>query len=128
MSISEKRIYNNKLKRRRELQKHLLLGVIACCLVIICSLSANIIMSAAHSKNNETITYKYYRSIEVQAGDTLNTIATAYAYEDTAVSESYEINRESYINEIMSINGMSDDQIIAGQYLIVPYYSNTFVG
>ena len=35
-------------------------------------------------------------------------------------------NMKDYISEIMMINGMYDDEILPGSYLVVPYYSVDF--
>lgn len=63
--------------------------------------------------------YKYYRTIEVKAGDTLWSIADAYA-------DSAYVNKEEYINEIKKMNNISDDTIHSGNYLTISYYSEEF--
>ena len=64
--------------------------------------------------------YKYYTSIQVQSGDTLWGIADTYMTEEyTGVS--------AYIDEICSINHITADDIHAGQYLTIPYYSDVYL-
>ena len=64
--------------------------------------------------------YKYYTQITVNYGDTLESIAGRY------ISNEYE-NAEVYINEVCNINHLEDkDQVIAGESLIVPYYSDDY--
>lgn len=61
--------------------------------------------------------YKYYTNIEIQSGDTLWEIADSY------MDSAHYMSRTDYINEVMSINHMVTDRLIAGQKMIVPYYS-----
>ena len=61
-------------------------------------------------------TYKYYTSIQVESGDTLWNIACEYMTDDYS-------NINTYIDEICSINQLTDCQIHAGEYLTIPYYS-----
>ena len=67
------------------------------------------------SANNSTNRQKQAISIRIEEGDTLWSIAEEYR------SEEYnDINK--YIEEIRSSNGLFDDIIHEGCYLIVPYY------
>lgn len=61
--------------------------------------------------------YKYYKSVEITAGDTLWTIAENY------MDEHYGNVRE-YIDEVETINGISAENITAGKSIVIPYYSN----
>jgi len=59
---------------------------------------------------------KYYKSVTIQSGDTLYTIADAY------ISTEYK-NKEQYINEVKKINYiLEEDTIQAGNNIIIPYY------
>jgi hypothetical protein len=58
----------------------------------------------------------------VERNDTLWSIAQEYNDKDH-----YDSIRD-YIKEVMQINSLSDDEIHYGDYLIVPYYDDTFVG
>ena len=60
---------------------------------------------------------KYYTSIEVQSGDTLWSIASDH------ITEEYR-DMNAYIDEVCSINKISQNEIHAGQYLTIPYYSS----
>jgi len=59
--------------------------------------------------------------VQVEAGDTLWSISEEYADE-----LHYSSNKE-YINEVKMMNKLRSDEIVSGQYLIVPYYSYEFV-
>lgn len=69
---------------------------------------------SAHDKNEQP-EQKFYKSIEIKEGDTLWAIAKEYRGDD--YNSIYD-----YIDEVMSINGLTSDQIHAGQYLTVAYY------
>lgn len=55
-----------------------------------------------------------YTSVYVRSGDSLWTIADRY------MSDEWE-DKNAYIDEIMQINHISDSQLKAGSYIIVPY-------
>lgn len=60
---------------------------------------------------------KCYRSVEIESGDSLWSIARQYYTSDWK-------DLESYIEEIKQFNGISNDTIQAGGYLAVPYYAD----
>lgn len=74
-----------------------------------------IIGSSSSSATTEHTKELYYTSVEIEYGDTLWTIAEAH------MSAEYD-DIESYIREIKKINGIHNDTIHAGNYLMVPYY------
>lgn len=67
------------------------------------------------SRNNNRI--KLVTSIEIEKGDTLWEIASAY------MSEEYD-DLHDYIHEIKLSNGMTSDEIHTGNFLILPYYAD----
>ena len=50
-------------------------------------------------------------------GDTLTSIAGKYC------SKEFK-SREAYIAEVKSINHMTDDKLVTGDYIVIPYYSS----
>ena len=56
------------------------------------------------------------------SGDTLWSIA-----EDNMDARYYR-HTADYVAEVKRMNSLDTDQIIAGSYLIIPYYSTEFVG
>lgn len=120
-TLSERRIRNNRIRRRRELRRHFLIFILTLILSVGISVTFFSFRTKAQS-NDEEIQYKYYKSIVVESGDTLWNLAEEYG-----VLEHYGSHQE-YIDEVMRMNGLSDDQITAGQYIIIPYYSSEFVG
>lgn len=61
---------------------------------------------------------KLVTSIQIQKGDTLWSIASEY------ITEEYD-NVHEYIEELKRSNGLESDRIRAGNYIIVPYYTNS---
>ncbi|MGN0377472.1 MAG: LysM peptidoglycan-binding domain-containing protein [Suilimivivens sp.] len=119
--ISERRIRNNKLRRRRQIRRNIFICLMT--LVMITGFSTMFFSFKAKAQSrDEEISYKYYKSITVAAGDTMWDYAERYA--DTEFYDSYE----SYIKEVININHLDGDDIIYGQHIILPYYSNEFVG
>lgn len=61
--------------------------------------------------------YKYYKEVKVDLGETLWDIA-----EDHMTAEYASTN--DYVAEIREINSLCDDEIFYGQRLLIPYYSS----
>lgn len=112
---SERRIRNNRIRRRREMRKNFLLFVMTLCLIITTSISVSSFRSNAKNDASKE-TYKYYKSIVVSDSDTLWSIAEEYMDD-----EHYESVVE-YIRDVMRINNLKNDAIYADAHLIVPYY------
>ncbi len=117
---SERRIRRNRERRARQLRRKMFLFIAAVLLGGILALIGNVIFSRAKD-NNETVTYKYYQSYQINAGDTLTSIAQTYADEEIS-------SVSSYIKEVKQMNHLSDEDLLqAGDYLIIPYYSIEFI-
>lgn len=115
--ISERRIINNHIRRRRQLRCNICMFLMTMLLAVSFSLLFFSFRARAQS-SDETMMYKYYKSIIVQNGDTLWDYAGEYGGDGQ-----YKNNRD-YIKEVMRLNSLSDHKIVAGQYLILPYYSS----
>ena len=121
MTDRELRTYKRKLRRKRERMKKIKSIILALCLIAICAVSYSSLISSANS-GTESKMYKYYTGITVKSGDSLWSIA------DEFIDYGQYGSRESYVNEVCSINHIEDDSMLrAGQRLIVPYYSSEFV-
>lgn len=118
IAYSEYRIERNRMRRIRHFRRQCFLVALAVALVLIFTLSYHAIVSNATGADTE-VSYKYYKSIEINYGDSLWSLADTYAGEQYA-------SAQDYIDEVMHINHLSDDTLIAGQYLVVPYYSTEF--
>lgn len=107
-----------KAKRVRQLRRRFFMAILTVVLVVVLAVSYHAFLSEANTGDKE-ISFKYYTSIEVSYGDTLWSIADEYA-----CAEYNSLN--DYVEEVMQINHLKEESIIAGQYLIIPYYSNEF--
>ena len=87
---------------------------LALILVIFTLLSGSIFMASA-SASSEEFSKKTYKSIEIEKGDTLWSIAKEYC-------NSNYISVDDYIEELMDINALSTDNINWGNYLIITSY------
>lgn len=117
--ISERRIRNNRIRRRRQLRRNILISFFSIFMILTLSFTCFVIMSSA--KDDTPITYKYYTQITVAYGESLEDIALQYMTEEyTSV--------ESYIKEVKQMNSIrGDHKVYPGDYLIVPYYSSDFL-
>lgn len=111
----ETRIAENRKRRLRIVRnRRIALGLIIAVIVFTTSFIAAVLMSRASS---DDVSVKYYTQITVQRGDTLSGLAARYMSDDSN-------STSSYINEVRSINHMSEDEeLIAGTSVVVPYYT-----
>ncbi len=120
------RKYNDKISkkaneslRRREVVVRRQRGFLAIAIIVIVSLGillGSSINALASSEKDIASYNKYYVSIRVESGDTLWTIADEYV-------DGFNISKSDYINEVCKINEISENEIHAGDYIVVPYYS-----
>ena len=121
------RRYNNKISERanKSLQKREAVvrrqkGLLAVVIIVLISLGVLLggsINALASSKADIASYNKYYTSIRVESGDTLWSIADEYIAD-------FNLSKEDYIKEICQLNHISEDDIHAGAYIIIPYYSH----
>lgn len=120
--ISERRIRNNRSRRRRQLKRQIMLLFTTILLIAGFSVFGFGMKAKAQSTSDAAdISYKYYKSVMIESGDTIWDYAKLYANED------YYDSYDSYINEVVQINSLVGDDIQSGQYIILPYYSEEFI-
>lgn len=120
------RKYNNKISaraneslRKREAVVRRQRGMIAIAIIIVVALGILLgtSVNALASSEKDIASYnKYYVSIRIESGDTLWTIADEYV-------EGFNITKKEYIKEVCTLNDISESEIHAGDYIVVPYYS-----
>ena len=120
MTERELRCYRNKMRRVRELRRKAVMAIVTLLVVLGFALSYNALVTQATSEI-EDISYKYFTSIEISSGDTLWSIAEEYA------DAQYYASVNDYIEEVKHTNHLTSDALVAGQFLIVPYYSQEFI-
>ena len=99
------------LRRNRKFVAILLIIFVSLGILLGTSISA-----LASSKADVASYNKYYKSVRVEAGDTLWTIADEYIAD-------LNIDKQEYIAEICTLNNISKDDIYTGDYIVVAYYS-----
>ena len=120
------RKYNSKISeraneslRKREAVVRRQRGILAIVIIMVVALGILLgtSMNALASSDKDVSSYnKYYVSIRVESGDTLWTIADKYV-------GGFNIEKNDYIEEVCQINEISKNDIHAGDYIVVPYYS-----
>ena len=109
-NISEKA---NETLRKREAVVRRQRSIIA--IVIIVLVSLGILLGTgmnvlASSKADPASYNKYYKTVRVEYGDTLWIM-------------DLNIDKTEYIAEICAVNNLNADEIQAGEYIVVSYYS-----
>ncbi len=105
-----------QLRRKKEHYRKMLRFAFTFALIMTVVSTALTIRSFANDKMDDSPRSKYYTSIEIGKGDTVNSIASRY------ISAEYSSKKE-YISEIVELNHLTDiNDIHAGDHLIVPYY------
>jgi cell division protein YceG involved in septum cleavage len=121
-----RRVYNDKisdkanksLAKRAAVVRHQrrVLAIVVITIIFFGILLGTGISALANSDRGNT-QYKYYKSICIEEGDTLWDIADEYI-------KGTNIDHNTYIQEICELNSIYADEIHAGDYIIVSYYSD----
>lgn len=114
---SDMRTVTRRAQRQRELKvKFTVISIGTLILVFLLGLTFGSILSRAGEEGSSANRCKYYANIEIQPGDTLWDLADNY------MDENYK-SKEAYIKEVIRVNALSsENQIVSGQYLVMPYY------
>lgn len=106
--------------RQEQVRRNVLLLILSVVLALFLAFFIFSFSTQASDKEHQP-SYKYFKSIQISAGDTLWSIA-----EDNMDAAHY-VHTSDYVAEVKKMNSLKSDTIIAGSYLIVPYYSTDFV-
>jgi len=110
---------NRRVRVEKEAQQKRIV-ILFCSLVAVVLIGSIFLRSTSAQAAPAETSYKYYTSIQIEAGDTLWQIANNY------ITDEYSDIHE-YIAEVCSINHILEDEIHAGQYIVIPYYSTDYV-
>ena len=108
----------NRQNRRRQVRQHRIALILSLFSIITASILLISFSTEANDMEHQP-SYKYYKSIEITKGDTLWSIAN-----DNFDSAHY---KDINVSEVKKLNTLSSNDIIAGRYVIVPYYASEFV-
>ena len=112
-------VAQQKGTRIAELKKRIILSCSFIALLAVAVVTAISFVNVNATVQGDNPSYKYYTSYEVQPGDTLTSIAQKY----TANSN---VSVPEYISEVKKNNELSSDNITAGNYIVISYYSNEY--
>ena len=115
MTVQERK-ERARIKRRRQVAKRRMILLLAALFVItVGSIVCGSIFSSAKDPATDIPQYKYYKSITIEQGDSLWSIAEEYC------TDAYE-NTQDYIDELKELNRLTSETIHEGQHLVVTYY------
>lgn len=105
--------YKTRTLRQRQITRqyrHLIFVLVAIIMVLM------ILLFTSHNSvaQADEMVIETYRSEIIQPGDTLWTLAEEYRLPDMAIEE--------YIKEVRRINQMNSNELVSGEYLILPIY------
>lgn len=104
----------NGLQKKRIVSHNNIMLISVFIFILILSITIHSQIANAREGNSYT---KSFTTIEISAGDTLSSIAATYGKPGQEL--------QPYIEEVISINNLTDDTIHAGCYLVVPVYHKT---
>ena len=120
MTIQERQ-ERARMKRRKQLAKRKMFFLLVAIFVItLGSIVFGSIFSSAKDPDADIPRYKYYKSITIEQGDSLWSIAGKYMKNGPYDS------RKEFMEEIAELNQLTSTKIIKGQNLIVPYFEDTY--
>ena len=102
-------------KREAQLRTRKRLLAIALLILLIMGILFGIKVPVLAGKEENGTVQKYYKTICIEAGDTLWDIAGEYMTDSN-------MTRQEYVDAICSLNDIEADEIVAGDQLIVMYY------
>lgn len=118
MREEKERIAQNRIRRKHQLCSRVIIAGITLCLSFGIGIVGAGFFSRAQSEG-PAVSYKYFTSIVIHPGDTLTSIAGEYA-------DGHYDSMEAYIEEVRMTNHLRDEEVRAGEYLVVPYYSTEY--
>ena len=109
-----------KLNRKKEVRRQIIILIVTFLFIVFLALTFGGMLSKANTPSEQSkLSYKYFRSVMTDYGDSLDSISSDYK------AAGYH-SKEIYLNEIININSITTDVIHSCDYLILPYYSNDF--
>ena len=112
----------NKKRQNRFLLTSFTALIVTVILVLVLGFNFGTLLSSAHnSSDEEPVNYKYYKSIQIEKGESFWSIAEEYMN-----SDEYD-SIYDYMEELMEVNQLNTTQIDhlqEGDYLTVIYYDS----
>ena len=114
MTVQERERKCRSIKRKRVAKQKLALLIATVFVITIGSIGFGSFFSSAKNVKNDVPVYKYYKSIVIEEGDSLWSIANEYNY--------HTVDVHDYVKELKELNGLTSETIHAGQHLLITYY------
>lgn len=115
--MNRKRGLTNKQKKRDAGKKRVILALVL--IAVFCSAFGTLFATAQGNRNEEPVNFTYYKSVQIEYGDTLWDIAKTYMTDD------YDSIPE-YVEELKRMNSLHSDEIQEGRFLMVAYSDEEF--
>lgn len=115
MTVQERQRRTMIIKRKQIAKRRMILLLATLFVITLGSVVFGSIFSKAKNPSADIAQYKYYKSITIEQGDSLWSIAEEYR------SDAYKDTRE-YVAELKELNSLKSDIIHEGQHLLVAYY------
>lgn len=112
--MNKQMIKARKKNRGQAARKRMLILLASMLMITIGSIIFGSSFTSAQAQEAEEV-YKYYKSIVIEKGDSLWSIAQEYMTSD------YDSTLE-YIDELIQLNSLTTETIHEGQHLLVAYY------
>lgn len=109
------RLHVTRKRRREVLREKIILITIAALIAVCFSIIIGTNLVRAQDEIHTSQSEIFYGSIEITSGDTLWDIAKTY-------TEGTEISVSEYVDQLKTMNKISDETIYAGQHLTIAYY------
>jgi cell division protein YceG involved in septum cleavage len=117
-NLQQRKYKIQQARRTRQIFERILLTI---CIIALLAIGGSAMLTKATTQDESNdVYYKYFKQIEIEAGDTLWDIAGEYMEIGPYQS------RKEYMEEVASINQLKSTTIKAGQHLLIPYYDSEF--
>ena len=101
-----------RMRIRRQYRRLVLILLTAVILLIVLLF----LTKGTHKVEADEYLVETYETIQIQPGDTLWDLADQHKLSTMSTNK--------YISQVKTINGLSDDRLVSGQYLILPVFSD----
>lgn len=114
----ELRRYKRYLQHKKIMRRRVAISILSILLILLFVFSFSSISQAG--ENIPETTYKYFTYHTVDKGDTLWSMAEEH------IDYSFYDSIQDYVSEVKEINHLTDDTILIGQTIVIPYFSDKF--
>ena len=111
--------YKRRLNHHKIIRRRVAFGILSIFLVLLFFLSFSNMTSEANEQLPET-TYKYFTYHTIIKGDSLWNMAEEH------IDYAFYSSINDYIAEVKEINHLTDDTVIVGETIVLPYFSTSF--